>query len=231
MNVTIGTSGFSYPKWKGKFYPEKLPNAKMLSYYATQFGGVELNNTFYRMPTEKALASWRDEVPEPFRFAIKSPQQITHKQRLVDSGDTVAHLVKLLGTLGEKCGPILFQLPPFMKKDVERLKSFLALLPKGTRAAFEFRHLSWFEADVFDALKSSGAALCIAEGEKIVTPMEATADWGYLRLRRTDYTEKDLAAWAEKLRAQKWRDAFVFFKHEDEPTGPAFAVQFTLLLR
>jgi uncharacterized protein YecE (DUF72 family) len=223
VRVFTGTSGFSYKEWKGSFYPEDLPDAGMLRHYASRLSAVEINNTFYRMPRAALLESWAEQVPDGFAFALKASQQITHRKRLKDAGESVAYFLGVATTLGDRLGPILFQLPPNLKKDVPRLKDFLALLPPATRASFEFRHESWFDAEVFDALRSARAALCWAEDEKLSAPTEATADWGYARLRRPDYGEPELAAWADRIRAQAWSDAFVFFKHEDEATGPRLA--------
>jgi uncharacterized protein YecE (DUF72 family) len=223
MRTLIGTSGYSYPAWKGAFYPPDLPARKFLAYYATRLATVEINNTFYRMPSAKLVQSWCDEAPEGFVFAIKAPQRITHQQRLRDAGDNVAALLRAVELLADKQGPILFQLPPFLKKDVPLLADFLAGLPKRCRAAFEFRHASWFADDTYEALRAGGATLCIADAEKLTTPVEATADWGYLRLRREDYVEADVRAWADKIAAQRWQDAFVYFKHEDAAQGPKLA--------
>ncbi len=231
MRVLVGTSGYSYKEWKGSFYPEDLPASEMLRYYAERLPAVEINNTFYRMPSEKLLSVWAAQVPESFRFVLKASQQITHRLRLKEAGDPVSYFFRVASTLGERLGPVLFQLPPNLKKDLPRLASFLELLPPGSRSAFEFRHASWFEADVFEALRSHGAALCVAEDEELATPLEATADWGYLRLRRQDYVESDITAWAGKLRAQPWSEAYVFFKHEEAGAGPRLAAQLLGTLR
>jgi uncharacterized protein YecE (DUF72 family) len=231
MRVHIGTSGFSYAPWKGSFYPEKLPAAKMLAYYAERLDAVEINNTFYRMPTTDALAKWAGETPEGFRFVLKSPKRITHEKKLADVGDTLARLAEVATTaLGQRLGPVLFQLPPFLKKDLPRLSDFLAQVPKTLRAAVEFRHESWFTDDVYEALRAGGAALCLAESEELATPVVSTADWGYLRLRRQDYDDAALAAWTARLAAQPWGTAYVFFKHEDEGKGPKLAARFRELL-
>ena len=227
MRVWAGTSGYSYKEWKGNFYPEDLDNDEMLGFYAGELPAVEINNTFYRMPTDKLLATWAEQVPPDFRFAIKASRRITHKKCLKDAEEETEYLTRTVSTLGDRLGEILFQLPPYLKKGVDRLEGFLAQLPKGTRAAFEFRHPSWYEDEVFEKLGAAGAALCIAEaGGEADAPNVATADWGYLRLRRTDYSDEDLAAWAERVRSHPWSDAFVFFKHEDEAAGPAFAKRF-----
>jgi uncharacterized protein YecE (DUF72 family) len=223
MQTLVGTSGFSYAPWRGSFYPEKLPTEQMLAFYAERLPAVEINNTFYRMPNREMLEKWAGETPDGFRFALKSPRRITHERKLAGVGDDLTRLADAAAALGGKLGPILFQLPPFSRKDVPRLVDFLALLPPGMRAAIEFRHASWFAADVYEALRARDAALCIAESEELATPLEATASWGYLRLRRQDYGDAALDAWAAKLRAQPWAAAYVFFKHEDEGRGPVLA--------
>ncbi|HKF43641.1 MAG TPA: DUF72 domain-containing protein [Thermoanaerobaculia bacterium] len=229
MRILAGTSGFSYKEWKGSFYPEDLPDAEMLRYYAGKLSAVEINNTFYRMPRSEMLSKWAEQVPDGFLFALKASQQITHRKRLKEAGDAVAYFFKIAVTLGDRMGPVLFQLPPNFKKDLPRLTEFLAVLPPASRCAFEFRHPSWFEDDVFEALKSRGCALCIAEDEDLATPFVSTAGWGYLRLRRQDYSEEDLRDRAGRLLSQPWSDAFVFFKHEEEGTGPRLAGQFLAL--
>jgi uncharacterized protein YecE (DUF72 family) len=231
MRVLSGTSGFSYKEWKGSFYPEDLPAEAMLRHYSERLPAVEINNTFYRMPKPALLEGWAGQVAEGFRFALKASQRITHHRRLKDAAEEVAYFFGVAATLGDRLGPALFQLPPNLKKDLPRLEAFLGTLPAGRRAAFEFRHASWFEEDVFEALRSRGAALCIAEDETLATPLVATADWGYLRLRRQDYGEADVAAWAERVRAQKWGEAYVFFKHEDAGAGPRLAAQLQELFR
>ncbi|MEO8347613.1 MAG: DUF72 domain-containing protein, partial [Acidobacteriota bacterium] len=209
--------------WKGSFYPEELPASEMLSHYASRLPAVEINNTFYRMPRASLLESWAEQVPDGFTFALKASQQITHRKRLKDAGEAVAYFFQVATTLGDRLGPALFQLPPNLKKDLPRLTDFLALLPPASRSAFEFRHESWFDDEVFGALRSAGAALCWAEDEDLSTPRVATAGWGYLRLRRPDYTDEGVVSWAERIRGEAWSDAYVFFKHEDEGTGPRLA--------
>ena len=225
MRVLAGTSGFSYKEWKGSFYPEDLPAEDMLRFYASKFPAVEINNTFYRMPKPALLSGWAEQVPEDFRFVLKASQRITHFKRLKEAASEVEYFFDVAKTLGPRLGPALFQLPPNLKKDLPRLESFLAALPAGVRAALEFRHASWFEDDVFAALSARGAALCIAEDEELATPPVATAPWGYLRLRRQDYGEAEVAAWTDRIRAQAWDEAYVFLKHEDAGTGPKLAVQ------
>jgi uncharacterized protein YecE (DUF72 family) len=229
MRVLAGTSGFSYKEWKGSFYPEDLPAEQMLSFYAARLPAVEINNTFYRMPKPALLASWAEQVSPQFRFVLKASQRITHHKRLKEAGSEVAYFFQTAATLGKRLGPALFQLPPNLKKDLPRLEAFLAVLPEGARAAFEFRHAWWFEDDVFEALRARGAALCIAEDEDLATPLVATSRWGYLRLRRQDYDDAAVAAWAEKVRAQAWDEAYVFFKHEDAGSGPRLAAEFLRL--
>ena len=232
VRVLVGTSGYSYAPWKGSFYPEKLPAAKMLAYYASQLPTVEINNTFYKMPAAEMLQRWSAETPDTFSFVLKSPKRITHEKRLLDTGDTVKRFYETAAALGSKLGPTLFQLPPFQKKDLPRLEAFLSQLRAAApdaRPAFEFRHESWFSDDVYAALRTHGAALCIAEDEELATPLEATASWGYLRLRRQDYDDAALAAWAGRLRGQAWSEAHVFFKHEDEGKGPKLAAQMIAL--
>ena len=223
MRVLPGTSGFSYKEWKGSFYPEDLPDSEMLRFYSSRLPAVEINNTFYRMPRASLLESWAEQVPDGFTFALKASQQITHRKRLRDAGEAVSYFLQVATTLGDRLGPVLFQLPPNLKKDLSRLTDFLEGLPRSFRSAFEFRHESWFDEEVFGALAGAGAALCWAEDEQLATPNRATAGWGYLRLRRPDYGDAEIAAWADRIRAQAWSDAWVFFKHEDEGTGPRLA--------
>jgi uncharacterized protein YecE (DUF72 family) len=227
MNVYAGSSGYSYKEWKGPFYPKDLPDAQMLRFYGERFRTVEINNTFYRMPKASVLEEWAASVPADFKFVIKASRQITHIKRLKEVNDSVSYLLKVAGVLNERLGPLLFQLPPYLKKDAERLREFLGLLPKGTRAAFEFRHQSWFDDETFGLLREHGAVLCIAEAENdLVIPFVSTADWGYLRLRRPDYGDPELKEWMQKLRQQNWGDVFVFFKHEDEGKAPLMAKRF-----
>lgn len=231
MHVLAGTSGFSYKEWKGTFYPENLPADEMLRFYASRFGTVEINATFYRMPTEKQLLAWASQVPDSFTFILKASQRITHMKRLADVAEEVGFFLKTATVLGGHLGPTLFQLPPNFKKDVDRLRTFLALVPKRWRAALEFRHPSWFDDDVFGALREHNAALCIAHtGEDTDAPFQSTADWGYLRLRQEQYEPGSLEKWAAKVLEQSWTDAFVFFKHEEEGTGPRLAAEFEKLV-
>jgi uncharacterized protein YecE (DUF72 family) len=233
MSTFVGTSGFSYPKWNGIFYPEKLPASRRLSFYATQFSAVEINNTFYRMPTARMLDTWRDETPGRFVFAMKAPRTFTHVRGLQGSPETeeaLAHFTRVTDTLGRKRGPVLFQLPPTFKADVPRLRDFLTALPREFRAAFEFRHASWFDDRVYAALHAANAALCIADTDELATPWEPTADWGYLRLRRLDYNQRNLEGWARLIEDADWETSHVFFKHEDTAIGPKYAKAFQAIL-
>ncbi len=227
MLVRVGTSGYSYKEWKGTFYPSDLPAAKMLPWYAERFSTVEINNTFYRMPAASAVAGWAAQVPDTFRFVLKAPQRITHQKKLVGAEDDVRFFAETAATLGDKLGPLLFQLPPYLRRDTDRLRSFLASIPDGVRAAFEFRHDSWSALEVEDTLAERGAALCAADSdERPLDRVSPTAQWGYLRLRRLDYRDEDLAAWVDRVAAAPWEEAWVFFKHEDEGKGPEFAARF-----
>ncbi|PYJ61975.1 MAG: DUF72 domain-containing protein [Verrucomicrobia bacterium] len=230
MNFYVGTSGYSYKEWKGTFYPEDLPDKQMLRFYGERFRSVEINNTFYRMPKASVLEAWAKEVPADFMFVLKASQRITHHQRLKDADDSVSYLLEVAGALKERLGPLLFQLPPYLRKDAPRLREFLALLPSDRRAAFEFRHQSWFDDEVFGLLRDHRAVLCIAEAEnELEIPFVSTADWGYLRLRRPDYGDAELKAWAKRVHEQEWREAFIFFKHEEEGKGPEMAKRFLKL--
>ena len=222
-----GTSGFSYKEWKGSFYPEKLPANRMLEYYSRQLSSVEINNTFYRLPRAEMLEKWASTVPDDFAFVLKASRRITHMKRLKDAGDPLDYLVTTaVGALGARLGPILFQLPPYLRKDVERLRDFLAIVPDTVRAAFEFRHESWFGDDVYQALADGGAALVTADTGEGEAPVVETAGFGYARLRRPGYGEAELRDWAAALRRSAWSDVFVFFKHEDEGAGPRMAAGF-----
>lgn len=227
MNLYVGTSGYAYKPWKGTFYPKGLPDKEMLKYYSSRFRAVEINNSYYAMPKEATLQAWAAEVPPHFRFTFKAPQKITHIQRLKNSGETVTFFLNVTATLGERLGPLLFGLPPNLKADLPRLREFLDLIPRDRHIAFEFRNASWFDPPVLELLRERGVALCIAEDDDGVrVPREATAGWGYLRLRCGDYTDAQLKDWAQWVQAQKWSDAYVFLKHEDEGKGPQFAERF-----
>jgi len=227
MDLWVGTSGYSYKEWKGSFYPEDLPDKDMLAAYARQLPSVEINNTFYRLPTVALLKSWGEQVPENFRFVLKASRRITHIKRLKECEEDTAYLFETAQTLGARLGAILFQLPPFLRKDVPRLEGFLELIPRHSRAAFEFRHESWFEKEIYDALKGKGCALCFADSEdNKLEALVPTASWGYLRLRKPEYTEKDLGEWVKEVKKQDWDRVFIFFKHEDGGTGPKLAHRF-----
>jgi uncharacterized protein YecE (DUF72 family) len=227
VRLSVGTSGYSYKEWKGPFYPEDLPAKKMLEFYAERLPAVEINNTFYRMPKRTVLETWAGQVPDGFRFAIKASRRITHFKRLKDVAEETSYLLSTVSALGDRLGILLFQLPPNLKADRERLATFLELLPDKTPTALEFRHPSWFEHEIFETLRDRGAALCCADVQDEPAPeILATGSRGYLRLRRSDYETGDLEAWAERIRAQPWDEAFVFFKHETEGAGPAFASRF-----
>jgi len=232
VNVRIGTSGYSYAEWKGHFYPEKMAAKDMLRYYAERFPTVEINNTFYRMPKEPLLEGWAAQVPESFQFVIKATQRITHIKRLKECGEELGFLFRVTSILAARLGPILFQLPPNFRKDVPRLQSFFDAMPERRRVAIEFRHASWFDDETFQTLRNHGAALCVADtGEEPIVPLVATADWGYLRLRREDFSDTELRDWAGKIRSQPWSDAFVFMKHEEEGRGPKLAARLIEILR
>jgi uncharacterized protein YecE (DUF72 family) len=220
----VGASGYSYKEWKGSFYPDSIKPDAMLAWYAQHLSTVEINNTFYQMPKASVLEQWAAATPEDFRFAIKASRRITHDARLKAdaAADSVDYLYRTLATLGAKRGPVLFQLPPFLKKDMPRLVDFLQVLPEDHRAAFEFRHASWFDDEVYDALKTAGAALCLSEREDDAPPpLVETAPWGYVRLRLEAYSDEDLAHWAVRLAATEWDDVYAYFMHE--PTAPGYA--------
>ena len=232
MNIWVGTSGFQYAEWKGTFYPEDLPTAKMLPYYAERLSTTEINYTFRRIPSAKSIQTWWEVTPECFKFSLKAPQKVTHFAKLRNCGDTLRYFYQVISDLEAKLGVVLFQLPPAFKKDAALLAAFLEDVPPGMRAAFEFRHASWFDDEIYALLKSKNIALCLADSENLATPIVATADYGYLRLRREDYQAADVAKWAETIKAQKdvWSDAFVYFKHEESGIGPKLAMQLMTLL-
>jgi uncharacterized protein YecE (DUF72 family) len=225
MKLWVGTSGYNYPEWKGTFYPQKMPAAKMLPYYAQQFATVEINYTFYRTPNEKILAGWSTQTPENFKLTLKAPKRLTHIAKLRECADLLAYFLKTAATLGPKLGAILFQLPPYFRKDLQVFDAFLQLLPEGTCAAFEFRHASWMDPEVFARLRAHDLALCVADSEKFSTPVQITARYGYFRLRDEGYKPDDLVRWAQVIREQAAHcsDVFVYFKHEESGTGPQFA--------
>ncbi len=232
MVLRAGTSGFSYAEWRGAFYPEGLPSDAMLGHYAARLSSVEINNTFYRMPRENVLQGWASQVPESFTFAIKASQRITHHARLKpESKDLVYYLLKNTEVLGDKLGPVLFQLPPNLKKDIERLRAFLEFLPAGRKFAIEFRNSTWFEEDVVDALRAKDVAMTIIDQDDFVTPPISTASWGYVRLHRFDYDAKSLADWAVRIKEQGWSDAYVYFKHDEGVgSGPPAVDAFVRIL-
>ena len=216
MKLHAGTSGFAFKEWKGSFYPQDLKDDGMLGFYSSRFPAVEINNTFYRLPKEDVLQSWAAQVPEPFTFAIKASQRITHFARLKpESASAVEFLLKNTASLAHRLGPILFQLPPNLKKDTDRLRAFIDTLPAGRRYTIEFRNESWFEDDVFDALRERDIPMCVTEQPDFASPLVSTASWGYTRLHRFDYDDAMLAEWARKISAQPWSEAFVFFKHDE----------------
>ena len=230
MNLYVGTSGYSYKEWKGSFYPEKIPAKEMLSYYAGRLSTVEINATFYRMPQKSMLENWKEQVPPAFRFSLKAPHRVTHFKRLKETEGETKYFFETAETLGDQLGVVLFQLPPNMKKDLPRLETFLQQLPPTPRAAFEFRHPTWFDDDVLEVLNGRNLALVVSDTDDMpTTHIDKTADWGYLRLRRVNYSEENLSEWVGRINQQQWSDTFVFFKHEDEGTGPKLAAQFLQL--
>ncbi len=229
----IGTSGYNYPEWKGSFYPEKMPAAKMLPYYAERFTTVEINYTFYRIPNEKIVTGWAAQVPPAFKFTLKAPRRITHDSRLRDCADLVKGFCNVAATLGDRLGTLLFQLPPNFKRDLPLFETFLEAFPPKVMAAFEFRHDSWHDDGVYEALRKRNLALCIADTGERSTPLVETADYGYLRLRDEGYQQADIERWAQvvKDRASQWRETFVYFKHEEEGKGPEFAARLIASLK
>jgi uncharacterized protein YecE (DUF72 family) len=222
--IYVGTSGYNYPEWKGSFYPSDLSAARMLPYYADRFSTVEINYTFYRMPTAKLVAGWAAQVPDDFRFTLKAPRRITHDRKLRGVGDSLRAFLDAAAELGPRLGALLFQLPPTFKKDLEALDEFLATLPPRVCGAFEFRHDSWLDDEVYARLRDRNLALCVADSEKRSTPTITTADYAYFRLRDEGYTEPDIARWAQVVRELdgRCREVYVYFKHEDEGKGPEF---------
>ena len=233
MSIWVGTSGYNYPEWKGSFYPETLPAAKMLPYYAERLSTVEINYTFYRMPTASVVDGWSRATPERYAITLKAPKRITHDARLRNCEAAVREFLDAAATLGGKLGALLFQLPPNLKKDVARLDAFVTALPPHVRAAFEFRHPSWFDEDVYEVLRRRHLALCLADSETLSTPLVRTGSFGYYRLRDEGYTPADLSRWASHVRedAVGGREVFVYFKHEEAGRGPEFARALLELLR
>lgn len=223
--ILAGASGYSFKEWKGNFYPEKIRPDAMLAYYAQRLHTVEINSSFYALPKAETMTRWAETVAADFRFAVKAPQAITHQARLTEkSAADVSALYEVLDVLGDKRGPVLFQLPPAMKKDLPRLRAFVARLPQDHGATFEFRHDSWLDEEVYDCLRHAGAALCQSEREDATPPPAVeTADWGYLRLRLDRYSETDLQGWLQRLRATSWKTAYVYFRHE--VTAPGYAAE------
>jgi len=231
MEIHVGTSGYAYKEWKGRFYPEKIAPNEMLRFYSGRLNTVEINNTFYHMPRESVLTTWADQVPDDFIFALKAPQVITHLKRLRNVSDETEYFFRTLSALEGKLGPLLFQFPKSFRADRVLLEDFLGLVPPGGASAFEFRNPSWIDDEILDLLRNRGFSLCTADAdESPAGEIISTASWGYLRLRRSDYTEADLTRWLERILQQKWERAFVFFKHEDEAKGPENAVRFRELV-
>ena len=227
MKIHVGTSGYGYKEWKGKFYPGKISHQEMLPFYSERLGTVEINNTFYHMPTESVLISWLQQVPDDFVFALKAPQVITHRKRLKNVDKEMAYLFRTLSVLEGKLGPVLFQFPKSFHVDLPALLNFFTLIPGHVSCAFEFRSPSLLTGAIPDLLRERGYSLCIAEtDENRMSGIVSTASWGYLRLRRSDYTDTDLSQWMERIRSQPWQRAFVFFKHEDEAKAPEMAIRF-----
>lgn len=224
MRLRAGASGYSFKEWKGSFYPADMKPDGMLRFYGERLPTVEINNTFYQLPKAAVLERWAQATPAAFRFAVKASRRITHLSRLnaETAADPLAYLYATLATLGSKRGPVLFQLPPFLKLDLPKLEAFLALLPAGHCAAFEFRNESWFSDPVYEALRKVGAALCLSEREdNAPPPLVETAPWGYVRLRLESYADEDLHRWASRLLETRWTNIHVYFMHE--PTAPAYA--------
>jgi len=231
MKIYVGTSGFAHKEWKGTFYPEKISGKDMLSFYAGRLTSVEINNTFYHMPKESVLASWAEQVPRDFVFALKAPQIITHLKQLRNVFEETEYFFGSLSTLGARLGPVLFQFPKSFRANVPALENFLGIIPDDATCAFEFRSPSWLDAGMPDLLRKKGCSICIADtDESPAQEIVGTAPWGYLRLRRSDYTDADLSQWAERILSQKWERAFIYFKHEDEAKGAELAMQFQKLI-
>lgn len=232
MSLYVGTSGYSYKEWKGSFYPANLLPKDMLSYYSERFKAVELNNTFYRLPKPETIESWKAQTPKNFRFSAKVSQGITHFSRLKDATAATRTMLNAMSAFEDRLAAVLFRMPEDFEKDLKRLEIFLKNLPADTPAVFEFRHASWFDEDVLALLRSQNRVLCISDRDEMpVDHIDKTADWGYVRLRRVNYSESDLKTWIKLIKAQKWKDTYVFFKHEDEGTGPKLAAEFHRLTR
>jgi uncharacterized protein YecE (DUF72 family) len=230
MKIHVGTSGYGYKEWKGIFYPEKISSKEMLRFYSGRLGAVEINNTFYHMPTESVLMSWAEQVPDDFIFALKAPQVITHIKSLKNVGDETAYFFRSLSALGGKLGAVLFQFPKSFHADRPALNDFLGLIPPDVSCAFEFRNPSWLDVKILDLLRRKGCSPCVTDSdENPADEFISIAPWGYLRLRRSDYTDAGLSRWVERIHSQKWKQAFVFFKHEEEARGPEMAMRFRQL--
>jgi uncharacterized protein YecE (DUF72 family) len=232
VKLLAGTSGYAFKEWKGTFYPEGAKDDEMLGFYASRFPTVEINNTFYRLPKQNVLLDWASRVPDGFTFAIKASQRITHHARIkAESASALEFLLKNTEVLGAKLGPILFQLPPNLKKDVERLRGFLALLPGGREFTMEFRHESWFDDEVRDLLRERDVAQCTIDQSDFSSPLSSTAKWGYLRLHRLDYDATALRAWGDRINSQQWTHAYVYFKHDEGAgSGPEAVQQFARIM-
>jgi uncharacterized protein YecE (DUF72 family) len=231
MKIHVGTSGFAHKEWKGKFYPEKISPKEMLRFYAERLNTVEINNTFYHMPKESVLSSWAEQVPDDFVFALKAPQVITHIKQLRNVFEETEYLFKTLSVLDGKLGPVLFQFPKSFRANLPTLQDFLPLIPGIVSCAFDFRSPSWLDAGTPNLLRERGCSWCIEDtDENPIQEIVSTAPWGYLRLRRSDYTDADLSRWAESILSQKWERTFVYFKHEDEAKGAEMAMRFQELI-
>lgn len=230
MKIHVGTSGYGYKEWKGIFYPEKISPKEMLRFYGERLNAVEINYTYYHMPTAGVLTSWAEQVPDDFAFALKAPQVITHLKQLRNVGEETDYFFRTLAVLDRKLGPALFQFPKSFRVNRPALAEFLPQIPRNVQCSFDFRSPTWLDAGILDLLRERGCSLCIEDtDEHPADEIISTAPWGYLRLRRTDYTEADLSQWLERVLAQKWERAFVFFKHEEEgkgPAGPEMALRF-----
>jgi uncharacterized protein YecE (DUF72 family) len=227
MQLNFGTSGYSYKEWKGSFYPEDLAARNMLRCYGEKLPAVEINNTFYSMPRVSVLKAWAEQVGPDFRFALKASRKITHSRPLKAKGDHVRYFCETAATLGDKLGAILFQLPPHLPRNIGLFTEFIELLPSGTKAAFEFRHPSWFDDQLYEILHRKGYAICCSDSEnEALSQFVATTDWGYLRLRRPNYSEAELFGWAQKIKSQNWQVVFAFFKHDNAGAGPNMASRF-----
>lgn len=228
MQIFAGTSGFAYKEWKGKFYPDDLPQKKFLAYYAERFGSVEVNATFYRMPRESTLVEWSNSVPPGFRFVLKMSRRITHRKTYDEEAEAADYFVRTSSVLGQNLGPTLVQLPPFAKKDTDRLGRLLDRFPRRWKIAIEFRHQSWIDDEVFDLLRERQVCLVHVDADDphVQADLTPTTDWGYMRLRDRTYDDGELQAWVDRVEGHGWNEAFVFFKHEDEAAGPAMASRF-----